>query len=264
MSALYAFQKPFREYPGVEYSKFPLPPDYKDSAEWTFARLMYPPVGRYTRRLPDAGRLARGRLQLDHRLSRAPTVTSAAGRPPPHPHQRPLRRSSPSTSTMQTTSTTGPGSTPSKSATGTSPTARPTNLREFLLRGGFFMCDDFHGDVEWDVFIASMKKVFPDRPIVDLPNNDPIFHTIYDLNDRYQVPGAQFMRNRPDLRKGRHRQSPHWRAIYDDKGRVMVAMCHNMDLGDSWEHADNPEYPARFSDLGIRIGVNYVTYAMSH
>ena len=55
-----------------------------------------------------------------------------------------------------------------------------------------------------------------------------------------------------------------WRGIYDDHGRLMVAICHNMDLGDSWEHADNPEYPQQYSALGIRIGVNYVTYAMTH
>jgi hypothetical protein len=57
---------------------------------------------------------------------------------------------------------------------------------------------------------------------------------------------------------------PHWRAIYDDHGRVIVAICNDMDLGDSWEHADNPEYPQQFSALGIRIGVDYVVYAMTH
>src|SRR6185295_9419774 len=57
---------------------------------------------------------------------------------------------------------------------------------------------------------------------------------------------------------------PHWRGIYDDRGRLMVAICHNMDLGDSWEHADNPDYPEKFSALGIRIGINYVIYAMTH
>jgi len=57
---------------------------------------------------------------------------------------------------------------------------------------------------------------------------------------------------------------PHWRAIYDDRGRIMVAMCFNMDLGDSWEHADNPAYPVHFSDLGIRLGVNYILYSMTH
>ena len=129
-------------------------------------------------------------------------------------------------------------------------------MREYLLRGGFFMCDDFHGTEEWAVFIASMERVFPDRPIVEIPNPDPIFHTIYDLDGRYQVPGEQFVRS--------HRTyeydgvEPHWRGIYDDKGRLMVAICYDMDLGDSWEHADNPEYPERFSALGIRIGVNYV------
>jgi hypothetical protein len=135
-------------------------------------------------------------------------------------------------------------------------------LREYLLRGGFFMCDDFHGTREWAVFTASMRKVFPERPIVELESSAAIFHVLYDLNDRYQVPGAQF------LQTGRMFEydgfEPRWRGIYDDNGRLMVAICHNMDLGDSWEHADNPEYPARFSELGIRIGVNYVLYAMTH
>ena len=107
-----------------------------------------------------------------------------------------------------------------------------------------------------------MRRVFPDRPIVEIENPDPIFHVIYDLDRRYQVPGAQY------LRSGRTYEqdgvTPRWRAIYDDKGRLMVAICHNMDLGDSWEHADNPQYDQEFSALGIRIGVNYVIYAMTH
>jgi hypothetical protein len=44
LTSLAAFQRPFREYPGREYSDFPLPPDYQDKAEWAFARLMYPPA----------------------------------------------------------------------------------------------------------------------------------------------------------------------------------------------------------------------------
>ena len=66
-------------------------------------------------------------------------------------------------------------------------------LREYLLRGGFFMCDDFHGTIEWENFLASMRRVFPDRPIVEIENPDPIFHVIYDLDQRYQVPGAQYL-----------------------------------------------------------------------
>ena len=110
--------------------------------------------------------------------------------------------------------------------------------------------------------MASMRRVFPDRQIVDIVDTDQIFHTIYDLDDRYQVPGAQFIRSGSTSEYGG--VDPHWRGIYDDRGRIMVAICHDMDLGDSWEHADNPAYPQKYSALGIRIGVNYVTYAMSH
>jgi hypothetical protein len=124
------------------------------------------------------------------------------------------------------------------------------------------MCDDFHGDREWAVFVDSMQRVFPDRPIVEIENSDQIFHTLFDLDDRYQVPGAQFLWSGSLSEYGGI--VPHWRGIYDDKGRLMVAMCFNMDLGDSWEWADDPRYPEKFSALGIRIGVNYVIYAMTH
>jgi hypothetical protein len=107
-----------------------------------------------------------------------------------------------------------------------------------------------------------MQRVFPDRRIMEIPDDDPIFHSIYDLDDRFQVPGAQYLYSRRIYEKdGRE---PHWRGIYDDRGRLMVAICFNMDLGDSWEWADVPQYPAKFSDLGLRIAVNYATYAMTH
>jgi hypothetical protein len=57
---------------------------------------------------------------------------------------------------------------------------------------------------------------------------------------------------------------PKWRAIYDDQGRIMVVICHNMDLGDSVEHSDNPQYPEKYSAQGMRIFLNYVIYAMTH
>lgn len=135
-------------------------------------------------------------------------------------------------------------------------------LRDYLLRGGFLMVDDFHGTYEWDVFLASMKRVFPDRPIVEIEDSDPIFHVLYDLDERFQVPGIQyFFSGRTYERDG---VIPRWRAIYDDKGRIMVAICHNMDLGDAWEWADLPQYPERWASLAYRIGINYIIYAMTH
>jgi hypothetical protein len=57
---------------------------------------------------------------------------------------------------------------------------------------------------------------------------------------------------------------PHWRGIYDDKGRLMVAMCFNQDNGDAWEWADSPQYPEREASQAYRLGINYIIYAMTH
>jgi hypothetical protein len=135
-------------------------------------------------------------------------------------------------------------------------------FREYFDRGGFFMCDDFHGTEEWEVFMNTMHRVFPDRQVVDIPDSDPIFHVVYDLGDRFQVPGEQYVRSGNTYEYDGYK--PYWRGVYDEHGRLIVAICHDMDLGDSWEHADNPEYPQKFSGMGIRIGINYVLYAMSH
>ena len=56
------------------------------------------------------------------------------------------------------------------------------------------MLDDFWGTEEWDRFYESMRMVFPDRPMVEIPDADSIFHTVYDLDDRYQVPGEWAIR----------------------------------------------------------------------
>jgi hypothetical protein len=135
-------------------------------------------------------------------------------------------------------------------------------MRAYLLRGGFLMVDSFHGVAEWESFLIGMRKIFPDRPIEDLENKDEIFHVLYDLDERIQVPGYQYiMTGRTFERDG---IEPKWRAIRDDKGRIMVAICHNMHIGDAWEHADDPRYPERFSSLAYRLGINYIIYAMTH
>jgi len=135
-------------------------------------------------------------------------------------------------------------------------------LRDYLLRGGFMIADDFHGTLEWENFMRSMSRVFPDRPVVDLENKDQIFHVLYDLDERFQVPGIQYWYS------GRIYEQdgvePRWRGIYDEKGRLLVALCHNMDLGDAWEWADHPRYPEHYASLAYRVGVNYIIYAMTH
>jgi Domain of unknown function (DUF4159) len=135
-------------------------------------------------------------------------------------------------------------------------------LRKYFERGGFLMVDDFHGSCEWDVFVRGIHKVLPDSHIQDIPNGDEIFHTLYDLDERFQVPGAQFLYSHRIYEKDGF--NPEWRGIRDAKGRVIVAICHNMDLGDAWEWSDRPEYPERFTSLAYRIGINYLVYSMTH
>ncbi len=250
-------QRPFRDYPGWEYYDFPKPPDWKVPGEWTFARLMYPDV-RYSDR-PYRNFLYGGsNWTIDY--PRSDRHLSAA-----------LRR----LTRVQARSIEQPVNLDDGDDVYNWPwlygvevghwdlsDGQAAKLRDFLLRGGFFMCDDFHGTREWAVFVAGMSRVFPDRPIVDIDDKDPIFHTIFDLDDRYQVPGEQVLYTHQVWEHDGY--EARWRGIYDDKGRLMVAICHNMDLGDSWEHADNPLYPERYSALGIRIGVNYIVYSMTH
>jgi hypothetical protein len=135
-------------------------------------------------------------------------------------------------------------------------------LREYLLKGGFLMVDDFHGSTDWENFMNGMRQVFPDRPVEDLDNKDEIFHVLYDLDDRFQVPGEQWIRTGRTYEKDGY--VPKWRGIRDSKGRIIVAICFNMHLGDAWEWADDPEYPEQFASMAFREGLNYVVYGMTH
>jgi hypothetical protein len=141
--------------------------------------------------------------------------------------------------------------------------AQATKLREYLLRGGFLLCDSFFGTREWTGFVAGIKRVFPDRPIIDLPDDHPIFHTVYDLSSKKQVGNMQAWQGRGVGYRSDGAQ-PHWRAILDDHERVMVLISFNNDLGDGWQWADNPQYPIDEANFAIRMSVNIAVYAMTH
>jgi hypothetical protein len=266
LGVLFALQQPFREYPGREYEDFPLPPDYQEKTEWAFARLMYPPMpGVHGRGYRGWGRYrefdwTQGRSSWTTDYPRADRHFSQALRRLSRVHVRSVEQ--PVNLDDGDDVFNWPWLYAVEVGHWNLTDAQAKKMREYLLRGGFFMCDDFHGTEEWAVFVASMQRVFPDRAIVEIESPDAIFHTIYDLDGRYQVPGAQYLRSGRTFEYDGY--DPHWRGIYDDRGRLMVAICFDMDLGDSWEWADEPRYDEKFSALGIRIGVNYVVYAMTH
>jgi hypothetical protein len=133
-------------------------------------------------------------------------------------------------------------------------------LRAYMLRGGFVMLDDIHGDFQLQAVLAGVRMIFPDRPIEDLSVDDPIFHVLYDLDDRMQVPGTRYLGARypPDS------AVPKWFGVRDDRGRVVLTICHNSDVGDAWEWADSPQYPEAPASFAYRLGINYIMYALTH
>jgi len=261
LSAAHAFQKEFREYPGTEYTDFALPKDAHVPAEFVFGRLMYPEGGNSgfgfrrgrsdwrnggTNWTNDYPRSDRHLLIAVNRLSR---INARSVEQPINledgddvynwPFLYAARAGFMDLSNEQI-----------------------AKLRDYIDRGGFFIGDDMWGDREYQGIVDTMQKVFPGRPIEELRDDSPPLHTVFDLNERYQILGEWARRNGGQpLNQG---YVPHWQGIFDDKKRLVVAIWVNCDTGDSWEWADDPTYPERYSALGMRITVNHMIYALTH
>lgn len=140
--------------------------------------------------------------------------------------------------------------------------AEALRLRTYLERGGFLVVDHFHGQEDWNRFMSGMNMVLPNAQVEEIPDDDPIFHQLYDIREKFQIPGEQYVRTGVTYEKDGY--VPHWRCIRDPHGRIEVAILFNMHLGDAWEHANDGEYPEKFSGAAFRHVLNYVTYAMTH
>lgn len=144
-------------------------------------------------------------------------------------------------------------------------------LRRYLLNGGFMMVDDFWGNAEYQNFHDQIKRVFPEpaQEPSELPADHEIFRCVYRLKEKPQVPSMHAY-----LDTGLTYERPysgdtkevHYKGILDDKGRMMVLICHNTDLGDGWEReGQSHEYFKEFSEKkSYPMGINIVTYAMTH
>ncbi|HAB16370.1 MAG TPA: DUF4159 domain-containing protein [Verrucomicrobiota bacterium] len=142
-------------------------------------------------------------------------------------------------------------------------------LRNYLLNGGFLMFDDFWGEREWSNVEDVMAQVFPGRPFVELPLNHAIYHCVFEIKSKGQVPNVGLgvesqwdgvTWERSDAKEVHHR------AIFDDAGRMMVFAAHNTDNGDGWEReGENDYYFHNFSEkIAYPLGINVVFYAMTH
>jgi hypothetical protein len=147
--------------------------------------------------------------------------------------------------------------------------AETARLREYLLRGGFLVVDDFWGADQWEIFRETMARVLPGHAIGDLAETDSVMHVLYDIQDKDRtfIPGTRHLRRGPggEVRVYQPEGSmPAWRAMYDDRGHMVVAVNFNTDVGDAWEYADSPIYPAEMTALAYRYGINYLIYSMTH
>jgi hypothetical protein len=245
----------WREYPGIEYYDFELPTDFRQPAEWVFARLMYPSNDYGGGMWQNGGTswtidYPRGDRHIAALVRRLSVIDARSVEQPVNLDDDDDVFYWPWLYAVEV-------------GQWDLTDAQAAKLREYLLRGGFLMVDDFHGTQQWAVFVEGMRRVFPDRPIVDLPDDDPIFHTFWDLEEREQIPGLQFLYP-PHRTYEDDGYEARWRGIYDDEGRVMVAICHNMDLGDAVEHSDTRQYPQEYSAVAMRTFLNYIVYAMTH
>jgi hypothetical protein len=135
-------------------------------------------------------------------------------------------------------------------------------LRDYLERGGFLFCDSFFGEDSWASYEESLRRVFPDRYIVDLTDEEVVFHVAFELKGmtKVSIPHISQAFGGGFGLSG----TPHWRGVFDDSGRLMVLIAHNNDVGDGWQWADDPRYPADEANRALRIGSNAAVYAMTH
>ncbi len=144
-------------------------------------------------------------------------------------------------------------------------------LREYLMNGGFLMVDDFWGYQEWDTFHIALKQIFPERDFEELGLDHPIFSIVFQLKVKPQIPsvghamagraqGITHEWNKPGS------EDVHYRAVFDDKRRMMMMICHNTDLGDGWEEeGTDPWYFREFSEkYAYPLGINILFYALTH
>ncbi len=143
-------------------------------------------------------------------------------------------------------------------------------LRQYLLGGGFLMVDDFWGDDQWYNFYNEIKRVFPNREPEEIPLSPEICMAVFVLDERPQIPSIGHALNGRSQgitwQGGADTQQVHYKALYDDQGRMMAIICHNTDLGDGWEEEGVDEwYFHEFSEKkAYPLGINIVFYAMTH
>ena len=121
-------------------------------------------------------------------------------------------------------------------------------LREYLTRGGFLHVSDNYGLDE--SFRREIKRVFPDRPLVDVPLSHPIYHIVYD-----------FPRGVPKIHEHDGKPARGFGIFLGE--RLAVFYDHQSDLGNGWEDPEVHKDPPALHEAALRMGVNLFVYAVT-
>jgi hypothetical protein len=129
-------------------------------------------------------------------------------------------------------------------------------LRNWILKGGFLIVDDFYFDRQWAVFEAGMRKVLPEARIEPLKVSHPIFHSFFSIRT---------------LEGMTHPATPAAKAVYlgihegnDPAKRLQVVINFNNDIGDYMEWSGEGWYPVNLSNDAYKFATNYVVYGLTH
>jgi hypothetical protein len=128
------------------------------------------------------------------------------------------------------------------------------SLRDYLLKGGFVIFDDF-AEWQWFNFEEQLRRVLPDHRLVRLDASHPIFHSFYEIEslDGYVHP-YRFL---PSSFYG----------IFEDNDpnkRLLIIANYDNDIGESWEFSDTGLIPIDITNEAYKLGINYIVYAMTH
>jgi hypothetical protein len=131
--------------------------------------------------------------------------------------------------------------------------AEAAALREWLLKGGFLILDDFEND-QWYNMEAQLRRAMPELELMEIGPEHPVFHAFFELDDIY-VPHPLV------------RVTPRYYGLFennDPAGRMLVLVNFNADLAEYWEWSAEGLLPVDLSDEAYKLGVNYLIYGLTH
>jgi hypothetical protein len=131
--------------------------------------------------------------------------------------------------------------------------AEALNLRNYLLKGGFIIFDDFRG-YDWNNFETQLRRVLPDARFVNLEVTHPIFQSFFAVESL-------------NFQQYYDQGTPEFVGVFEDNDpskRLMLIANYNNDVGEYWEWSDTGYVPIDLSNEAYKLGVDYIVYGITH